>query len=476
MRRRFGLALRNAEHVDSRNSQEARTIGRVGGMWLGAVCYTKFVIKIEQFLFYFLLFAIPFQTRKILWHQNWNFNEWQAISIYGTDILLIILFGFWMFNRVKPKVEKYDYFLFALIAVSAISIKNAISPQLATFNVLKLIEFVVFYFYIKSYAVYRFGLIRSMIVLIGGGLFQAIIAILQFFKQSSLGLKLLGESVLAPDLTGIASFYTLQGEKIIRAYGTTPHPNILAAYLFLTIFVFYFVFLYRPKINYFLLIGYSLMLLALFFTFARVMIFLWVFGFVIRACLMVGKKNFRKIFAYGLNRVKLTKILVISTAVVVLFGAFYWPEAVSRVKISSGEEAVQLRIFYNKESVKSLNWFGVGTGNFVDWLMVKDPNLPRNLYQPVHNIYLLIYSETGILGIAAFILFLIFLIKDYIVNTKMEKLYHYSFLILFLSFLFVGLFDHFLWTLQQGRLMFWLGLALRIVFKSFATLQEGLGS
>ena len=73
-----------------------------------------------------------------------------------------------MFNRVKPKVEKYDYFLFALIAVSAISIKNAISPQLATFNVLKLIEFVVFYFYIKSYAVYRFGLIRSMIVLIGG--------------------------------------------------------------------------------------------------------------------------------------------------------------------------------------------------------------------------------------------------------------------------------------------------------------------
>src|SRR3989344_386065 len=172
-----------------------------------------FVRKFEQFLFYFLLFAIPFQTRKILWHQNWNFNEWQSISIYGTDILLLILFGFWVFSRIKPKIEKYDYFLFALIVISAISIKNSSGHILSTYNVLKLIEFVLFYFYIKSYAIYKFGLVNSMIVLIGGGLFQAIIAILQFFKQSSLGLRLLGESILAPNMVGVASFYNLAGEK-----------------------------------------------------------------------------------------------------------------------------------------------------------------------------------------------------------------------------------------------------------------------
>src|SRR3989344_1960545 len=114
----------------------------------------KLLNKLEQLLFYFLLFAIPFQTRKILWHQNWNFNEWQSISLYGTDILLLILFGFWAFSRIKPKIEKYDYFLFALVAVSAISIKNSSSYVLSSYNVLKLIEFVVFYFYIKSYAVY----------------------------------------------------------------------------------------------------------------------------------------------------------------------------------------------------------------------------------------------------------------------------------------------------------------------------------
>ncbi len=422
--------------------------------------------KIEQFIFYFLIFAIPFQTRKLLWQQNWYFNEYQAIFIYGTDILMLVLFAFWLFRRPKLRVDRYDYLLLAFVVVSAFSIKNSSSHILSVWNVLKLIEFVLFYFYIKSYAVYKFGFSRSLFALIAGGVFQSVVAILQFWKQSSLGLRYFGESPLGPDLSGIASFYDFYGRKVIRAYGTTPHPNILAAYLFLAIFAFYFTYLYyhiyhrkevyHPKLNIFLLASYPLMLLALFYTFARVMIFAWLAGFTIRACVVLGKKKFRDIFAHGINRVKLTKILVISTVVVVLFGAIYWPQAISRGRVSSGEEAVQLRLFYNRESLKALNWFGVGSGNFVNWLMVKDPNLARYFYQPVHNIYILIYSENGILGVALFILFLVFLVKDFINDSKMSKFYHFSFLILFLSILFVGLFDHFLWTLQEGRLMFWL--------------------
>ncbi|OGM99252.1 MAG: hypothetical protein A3C71_01140 [Candidatus Yanofskybacteria bacterium RIFCSPHIGHO2_02_FULL_43_15c] len=429
-----------------------------------------FVRKFEQFLFYFLLFAIPFQTRKILWHQNWNFNEWQSISIYGTDILLLILFGFWIFDLINPKIEppvdnrlrksvihrfvkRHDYFLFVLIVVSAISIKNSSSYILSTYSVLKLVEFVVFYFYIKSYAVYKFGLIRSMIVLIYGGLFQAIIAILQFFKQSSLGLGLLGESVISPNLTGIASFYNMAGEKIIRTYGTTPHPNVLAGYLFLAIFAFYYLWIYK-NISKFFLLMYGLIILAFFFTFARVAVFLLFINFLVRIILVHLK--FKKEYW---NK-KLALLSVVTVVVATSLFLIYWSETVSRVMISSKEEAVQMRIFYNKESLSSLNWFGVGSGNFVNWLMVKDPNLPRNLYQPVHNIYLLVYSETGILGISAFLMFLLFLIKDFVLRTRMKNLYNYSFLLIFLSVLFMGLFDHFLLTLQQGRFIFWLTVML----------------
>src|SRR3989338_4881702 len=302
-----------------------------------------FVRKLEQFLFYFLLFSIPFQTRKILWHQNWNFNEWQSVSIYATDLILLALFVFWAFNYFhghkflisnfkflnKSQIQNPDFYLLILIAVSVISIKNSSSYILSAYNVLKLIEFIAFYFYIKSYAVGKFGLMRPMIVLVCGGLFQAVIAILQFLKQSSLGLGLFGESVLTTHLTGIASFYNLTGEKIIRAYGTTPHPNILSAYLFLAIFSFYFVYLYfniyhkdkvyYKKFNFFLLISYPLILLSFFFTFARVTVFLWFSGFIVRASLILNIQRFRKIFGVGVNKLKLTKILIISTMVVVLF-------------------------------------------------------------------------------------------------------------------------------------------------------------
>src|SRR3989344_9013600 len=103
---------------------------------------TRLLSKLEQFLFYFLLFAIPFQARKILWYQNWNFNEWQSVSLYATDLLLMVLFVFWIFSRVKPKIERYDYFLLAFVAVSVISIKNSSSYVLSAYSVLKLVEFI----------------------------------------------------------------------------------------------------------------------------------------------------------------------------------------------------------------------------------------------------------------------------------------------------------------------------------------------
>ena len=442
---------------------------------------------IERYLFYLLLFSIPFQTRIILWQQSWYFNEWQAISIYGTDILLVILVLFWLFRGAKPteflgslkqgqettpsKVARYDYFLFAFVAISALSIKSSSNIYISAWSVLKLIEFVIFYFYIKSYAINAFGFIPSLLALISGALFQSVVAILQFFQQSDLGLRIFGESLLGKDMTGIASFFNLHGEKIIRAYGTTPHPNVLAAYLFLGVYAFYFVYLYtylyqksrinHPALNWFLLAAYPVMLLGLFFTFARTVVFLWFAGFCIRAGFVLGKKEFRKIFSTPANKAKLTKILVISTVVVVLFGTVFWSEAVSRIKISGDEEAVQLRIFYGRESLKTgVNWLGVGSGNFVNWLMLEDPDIPRYLYQPVHNIYLLTYAETGMLGVLAFVLFFVFMIRDFVLKTAFEKFYHYSFLLVLLSFLTIGLFDHFLLTLQQGRFMFWLVAAL----------------
>src|SRR3989344_8329958 len=100
--------------------------------------------RAERFLFYLLLFSIPFQTRKILWQQEWYFNEWQTISLYGTDLLLGILLVLWALSYNGINLKKYDYFLFAFVGIAALSLINTTSLYLGLFNLAKLIEFVLF--------------------------------------------------------------------------------------------------------------------------------------------------------------------------------------------------------------------------------------------------------------------------------------------------------------------------------------------
>ena len=60
-----------------------------------------------------------------------------------------------------------------------------------------------------------------------------------------MGFWFLGESILGPEIPGVAKI-VVAGGKILRAYGTFPHPNILAAFLLLGLFSSYY-FLFRNR-------------------------------------------------------------------------------------------------------------------------------------------------------------------------------------------------------------------------------------
>lgn len=441
----------------------------------------------EEVIFYLLLFAIPFQTRKILWQQNWYFNEWQAISLYLTDILFLLLIIFWYlgcfsksgqifnfsgssgqfldkFKNLAINFKNPDLYLVIFILISAVSVKNAQSTIFGLFTVMKLTEFVLFYFYIKYYALLRFNVFYSLLALFAGGLFQSIIAILQFVSQSSIGfgLQIFGEGFLKPDMSGVAVFFNNIGQKVMRSYGTTPHPNILAGYLFLSIFSFIAWYFYSklrfPKnIEWTLLSLWGIVLFAFLTTFSRTVIFIAFAGLCFRVTFILFKEKYEsdKILEF-----KLRNIMLIFLITIFIFSIFYSQEVLSRLSLSPHDEAVAFRIYYGKEALNSaVNWFGVGAGNFVNWFMLHQPYHPKWFYQPVHNIYLLIFSETGLIGLVAFSLFLAMLIFNFIQKNRFQ-LVSMSIFTVFLSFLFIGFFDHFLWTLQQGRFMFWFVLAL----------------
>jgi len=102
-----------------------------------------------------------------------------------------------------------------------------------------------------------------------------------------------------------------------------------------------------------------------------------------------------------------------------------------------------------------LSQFPVRLSNFIDinnsWMI-----------QPVHNIYLLIASEVGLLGLGIFLFFIICLIRNSLCKLKINpySLFNFSYIICVLCFLIIGLFDHFLITIQSGQLIFWLILGL----------------
>jgi hypothetical protein len=149
--------------------------------------------------------------------------------------------------------------------------------------------------------------------------------------------------------------------------------------------------------------------------------------------------------------------------------------------------AISDRIFYNNVSRETIygNFLtGTGIGTFIfqiDEYLEKN-NISEKLeswqYQPAHNIYFLIASEIGIVGLLLFLLFVFQVVFDSVKGimsgllrvflesgktiVSRETIFspnfklNYFLLAIFISFLFVGLFDHYFWTLQQGELMFWL--------------------
>lgn len=423
--------------------------------------------KLEKLIFYTLIFSIPFQTRIILRSWGIGFNEWNAAFLYWTDLLILALFTLWFlrhshFYDISRKSDSqknnffsnYDWFLVGFIVISAISVKNASNQVLGLYQLLKLTEFSLLYFYIKSAGFGFKNLKTALGILLASGFFQAVLAILQYFRQADVGLRFLGETVLNPDLFNVAVFIA-NGEKVLRPYGTTPHPNVLALFLFIAIFIYYFSYVegnkfLRSKSG---LVIYSALLFSFLLTFSRIIIFVWLVGLGLRWLIL------NKVLGKVAGSINLRSLTVATAAVLIIFSIFFWPEVLARLEISPQKEVVSLRAFYNKVSLFEKPFFGVGLGNFVNWFKEINPGLAPNLYQPVHNIYLLIFSETGVLGLAAFLLFLFFLAKNYL-SLKFNRPLHFSFFIIFLSLLFFGLFDHFLLTIQQGRIVFWLVLGL----------------
>ncbi len=364
------------------------------------------------------------------------------------------------FLRAGIKFRKSDIFLGTFFLISGASLIIAQNIEISIYQLIKLAEFILLFWYIRTNLKFlRLKTIFELIII--SGVFQSIIAILQFFKQSSLGLKHFEAGVFSPGIPGVATFF-VDSYKLMRSYGTTSHPNVLAVFLFASIFFLYFLYIQpnsRKTTRIILMSALAVLMLGLMLTFSRAVIIVF-FGSTI---LFLGISFFRY------NSRSKFKIIALFLLVLVYAGMIAFillPEISSRfLSTSYHEQSVTLRVYYNKIAISGIfdnPFLGLGIGNFV-WHLFNNYQLKEFwLYQPVHNLYLLIAVETGIIGLLAFLIFIGKILIKQIKNLFIKKLNMIALCLnaILFSFLCLGLIDHYFWTIQQSSLLLWLGLAI----------------
>lgn len=359
-------------------------------------------------LFYLIVFLIPSNLAKHFpvasAYVGGSLVDYLIPTVYLTDILIILLL---ILKPIKTLPKPLIIFLLCLLP----SVVGATSPIPAVYKWLKFLEIGLLAGWIKQY---RPPIIKPLIAAL---IFQSILALGQWFHQGSLaGYWFFGEQPYTSATAGIDKITWLDGSLKVPPLGTTPHPNVLGG--FLAVGLALGPSLFTDKVGPFAI----LILPALFLTFS---LSAWL-AFLIR-----------------------NKWTLLAGAIaLIIFGqnlSFMAPES----SFSRRSQLTKIAL----EMFKDHPLIGAGLNNFT---VVMDhygyiPATTRFL-QPVHNIYLLLLSETGLIGLLGF---LYLLIKGR--SLFADKVRPFQIRSLFLL-LFLGLFDHWPLTLQTGLLLFCLAL------------------
>jgi O-antigen ligase len=416
-------------------------------------------LNLSKFFLYAFVFLLPFQINLVVYtgsvFEGGNFNPFTSVFIYFNDFIFLFALIFWaasIFNHeFKEKITYGNPFLFIILFLFLIFCEISVLfsfDQWVSFNiVIRIVQLILIYFFIVNKTVKIETIINVFLATVT---IQAIIAILQYISQGSIGLSMLGESNIGPDVAGVAKIDVDQ-DKIMRPYGTLPHPNILAGYLLTGIFFTYY------KIKNKVLIAYPLLLVlgaAFILAFSRGAFL----AFIISALLYFSVKDSKLPLKY------IFLIFVFLIFFVVLFNleqTFF-----SRIIFSdSASFDERVTYFTISKNIFYYNPFGVGLGNFTynlpDFTALK---LAPWQYQPVHNAYMLMLNEIGIFGAVSYLALFVGSATGVFVKMKKHKdslkTLGGILLAIITSFFVIGIFDHYIASLYHGMALLFLVFAI----------------
>jgi len=445
------------------------------------------ISKYHEIIFYLLVFCIPFQTRTLFnpnqSYIDWFFNYHLAFFFYFTDILIIAFLVSWVTTE-KIQWKKILTENWSIVLLFLTVLLSLFLPILETlfqygagvkhienglYHTIKWFELLGFTLYV-SQNIQKIGQYKLILGILSiSGLFQALLAIFQFSSQHSVGFKWLGE-YLAPLGTSGLSNFVVNGEKIIRAYGTFPHPNILAGFLLVSLASTLYLIssLKTQKSKFFYGLVSIIIIFGLFYTFSRIAWILTILSLVYFLSFHLPRRQ-AGVKQFIIYRKITTEFAITGLIIIVSCGTLLATQKnllFTRSFESDGQVSLDSRVFYNNLALESLNGkyvLGLGAGNYIPKIRDMFQVEPWQ-YQPPHNIFLFIFVELGALGLIAFCL-MISQALSFTWNIRKQQL-GYTLLLISSFLVIIGLFDHYLITIQQGRLLLFLILGLMMGTKN----------
>lgn len=393
--------------------------------------------KLEKLLFFLCLLFLPTQLGKhFLTPSSYIFSlpvDYLSFTIYFWDLLALSLFFVFAIRKIFYEKDKklnflsLNIFLF-FILTQTISLPTSINPQAGLFRLEQYFVIGLFGLYLSNQDIPK---VKNMLIasLSVGLLFEAGLGTLQTLLGRTLGLWVLGEREFSVNTPGIARF-DFFGQVILRAYGTFPHPNVLGAYALVVLAI---IFGFTKKA--YLLIIPAVVLVFLSFSRASFLVFL------------LEMLVFFKDLLFKRYKIVLALILVFTPLLLIRFLSTFNFDLISLIRRKELTEIGVAAFLTNPLT-------GVGLNSFINF--VSSSNLisgELRFLQPVHNIFLLSLSETGLLGLLGFLGFLgvpIFICAKFRKN-QLAKALIFCWSIIFI----LGSLDHYFLSLAQGqRLLF----------------------
>lgn len=351
----------------------------------------------------------------------------------------------------------YSFLPLSLMVVAFISFfsnfRNLTVPIISLYYLLYITKGIVLHETIKDLKIRLYNLFIT--IFLGSLSLVSLLAIYQFTTQHDLGLQVLGESIIGPYIWGVAKVEAL-GQVFLRSYGIFPHPNILGAFLVFGIISATGSALgnaAQGKVKEYLgtIFLINLFIFALFLTFSRAG---WLgagLGLTLYAYFTWNKRRLVGIKRYYLI---FTSVFISTLVVASIMLPFI------RQRGNVFDKAYQERKSYNSaahEIIVAHPVLGIGPGeSLIHMKQYLGVGFRPWEVQPIHNYYLLLGAEIGLLGLALFILYFGYGFELWWKAIKQSNFAIMTLGIGSIACLILMFFDHYFYTFQSTVLLFWI--------------------